>query len=328
MGRVVGRGVVLCLLGAAETQQSWTLDLWAIDSMGRYDDRGSYDNSGRYDNRRSYDNDDRYYHREYDRIDEYQRHQQREREIEQWNREEFYRRSGEEYFRREDERIRQEQWRAFQPRDDRIRYNEPRVTRPVFDRLGECQSFTRALPQREFIAPRVEEQLPPQQHLRSSGSRQSSPVPSIVPDAQSVNSDCFELTPCPKISIELCEEMSRLFTAPISSAQSKAVSAEFPLTFEEPAFSLKPPKLDPYRERRAKAKGVLSDVKAKDDVLSKLQLVVMVIAPPLLELRARLGECGNSANPMKLRIERTVKASLNSGVVRIIIARSYGEILT
>lgn len=36
----------------------------------------------------------------------------------------------------------------------------------------------------------------------------------------------------------------------------------------------------------------------------------MDIAPPLLELRARLGECGDSANPMKLRIERTVQASL------------------
>jgi len=81
------------------------------------------------------------------------------------------------------------------------------------------------------------------------------------------------------------------------------VSTDFSLSFEELEFSLKPPKLDPYRERRANAKYVFSDVKAKDDILTKIQLVVIDIAPPLLKLRARLGECGESANPMRHRIE-------------------------
>ena len=141
-------------------------------------------------------------------------------------------------------------------------------------------------------------------HLRPPSFRQSSS------DAQSKNSDCSELTPCPKLSIELCDEVSRLFTTPISSEQSKAVSTEFSLSFEEPDFSLKPPKLALYQERRVKSKGIFSDVKAKDDVLSKIQLVVMDIAPPLLELRDRLGECGGTANPMSLRIERTVQCAL------------------
>jgi hypothetical protein len=33
--------------------------------------------------------------------------------------------------------------------------------------------------------------------------------------------------------------------------QSKSISAEFPLSFEEDGFSLKPPKMDNYLLRRA-----------------------------------------------------------------------------
>ena len=55
-----------------------------------------------------------------------------------------------------------------------------------------------------------------------------------------------------------------VITKPISSEHSKAVYAEFSLSFEEPEYSLKPPKLDLYRERRSKAKGVFSGVKAGD----------------------------------------------------------------
>ena len=63
--------------------------------------------------------------------------------------------------------------------------------------------------------------------------------------------------------------------------QSKLILAEFPLSFEEGGFSLKPPKMDNFLLRRAKSKSMLKEVQNKDEALNKIQLKIMDIAPPL-----------------------------------------------
>ena len=90
----------------------------------------------------------------------------------------------------------------------------------------------------------------------------------------------FEVTPCPLVSSALCDEILGYFTSSITSAHSKSFIAEFPLSFEEGGFSLKPPKMENYLLRRAKSKSMLKEVQIKDEALTKIQLKIMDIAPP------------------------------------------------
>ncbi len=77
---------------------------------------------------------------------------------------------------------------------------------------------------------------------------------------------------------------------------------------------MKPPKMDNYLLRRAKSKSMLKEVQIKDEALTKIQLKIMDIAPPLIELAARMREFSDeqagSASPIEARIRRTVEASL------------------
>jgi hypothetical protein len=51
---------------------------------------------------------------------------------------------------------------------------------------------------------------------------------------------------------------------------------------------LKPPKMGNYLLRRAKSKFMLKEIQDKDEALTKIQLKIMDIAPPLIELAARM----------------------------------------
>ncbi|KZR97271.1 Uncharacterized protein APZ42_007947, partial [Daphnia magna] len=97
-----------------------------------------------------------------------------------------------------------------------------------------------------------------------------------------------EVTPCPSISSSLCNEISGYFTSGITTAQSKSISAEFSLSFEEGGFSLKPPRMDNYLLHRAKTKSMLKEVQNEDEALTKFQQKIMDITPPLIELAERV----------------------------------------
>ncbi|KAI9556041.1 hypothetical protein GHT06_018608 [Daphnia sinensis] len=72
--------------------------------------------------------------------------------------------------------------------------------------------------------------------------------------------------------------------------------------------------MDNYLLRRAKTKSMLKEVQNKDEALTKIQLKIMDIAPPLIELAARLRSFSDSQTenptPLEARIKRTVEASL------------------
>jgi hypothetical protein len=72
--------------------------------------------------------------------------------------------------------------------------------------------------------------------------------------------------------------------------------------------------MDNFLLRRAKSKSMLKEVQNKDEALNKIQLKIMDIAPPLIELAARMRsfseDQAESPSPMEARIRRTVEASL------------------
>jgi hypothetical protein len=59
---------------------------------------------------------------------------------------------------------------------------------------------------------------------------------------------------------------------------------------------------------------MLKEVQTKDEALTKIQLQIMDIAPPLIELAARMRSFSigqtEEPSPMEARIRRTIKASL------------------
>ena len=77
---------------------------------------------------------------------------------------------------------------------------------------------------------------------------------------------------------------------------------------------MKPPKMDNFLLRRAKSKSMLKEVQNKDEALNKIQLKIMDIAPPLIELAARIRSFSDdqTENPSRIeaRIKRMVEASL------------------
>ena len=73
----------------------------------------------------------------------------------------------------------------------------------------------------------------------------------------------------------------------ITTDASKATNKEFPFAFEEEDFSLKPPKLDGWVRRRASEKKASKAVETNDSCLSLIQLKIMDVVPPILDLYTR-----------------------------------------
>ncbi|EFX61305.1 hypothetical protein DAPPUDRAFT_340201, partial [Daphnia pulex] len=97
-------------------------------------------------------------------------------------------------------------------------------------------------------------------------------------------------------------------TKGISTDTSKAISGEFPLEFVDAEFSLKPPKLDGWISRRALLKtdkSIVRSFNAAEESFTKAQLRIMDIAPPLIDLYARLNSLPDSES-----LKRPVQAAL------------------
>lgn len=90
------------------------------------------------------------------------------------------------------------------------------------------------------------------------------------------------------VPLAISEELTTMMTKGLTADESKAISKEFPLVFEDKDFSLKPPKLDSWLLRRIKEKGLQKTVNANEEALISAQLKIMDIAPPLVDLYARL----------------------------------------
>jgi hypothetical protein len=60
------------------------------------------------------------------------------------------------------------------------------------------------------------------------------------------------------------------------------------LKFAEESFEIRPPKLDNFMQRRAKDKEVLRNVNCAEEVLVALQHKICDVAPPLIDLYARV----------------------------------------
>lgn len=106
----------------------------------------------------------------------------------------------------------------------------------------------------------------------------------------------------------ISEMISGWMTCGISTDASRAISKEFALEFADTEFSLKPPKLDGWMSRRAllkSDKNLPKSINAMEDTLTKAQLKIMDIAPPLVDLYARL-----CTLPDSLAAKRSVEAAL------------------
>ena len=213
------------------------------------------------------------------------------------------RRENEERHRQEDE-----QHRRFLVDQEAARYVERlRLEQEDLSRRAAADMVRSGAPSVPIVQdpPSAPSQLP----------SQDIPQGPTQPDGELNEAFDGKVTPCPLVSSALCDEISGYFTSSITSVQSKSISAEFPLSFEEGGFSLKPPKMNNYLLRRAKSKSMLKEVQIKGEALTKIQLKIMDIAPPpLIELAARMREFSDeqarSASPIEARIRRTVEASL------------------
>jgi hypothetical protein len=105
----------------------------------------------------------------------------------------------------------------------------------------------------------------------------------------------------------LCREIAELMVRGVPSEQSIAISKDFALKFEPPGFSLKPPKLDDWLSHRAKEKDVLKQVNKADDILAKIQLKIMDIAAPLVELYARVSK-NTDDDPSAVRLRYLIRS--------------------
>ncbi|KAK4015143.1 hypothetical protein OUZ56_030131 [Daphnia magna] len=123
---------------------------------------------------------------------------------------------------------------------------------------------------------------------RPSGSSVTEAEPELVPDHR---------------------EIASLLVSGVTTVQSKEVSKEFPLKFEEEGFSLMPPKLDSWMSRRAKEKGVFKLVNAREEALVKTQLKIMDIGPPLIDVYGKLTAVADES-AVTLHIRRSIQAAL------------------
>ncbi len=90
------------------------------------------------------------------------------------------------------------------------------------------------------------------------------------------------------VSKGISDELTVWLTKGMSGEESKAISKRFPLQFEDESFTVRPPKLDGYMQRRAKDKNVLKSVNSAEEILIAVQHKVCDIAPPLVDLYARV----------------------------------------
>ncbi|XP_032798156.2 uncharacterized protein LOC116934813 [Daphnia magna] len=147
---------------------------------------------------------------------------------------------------------------------------------------------------------------------RPSGSSLTEAEPELVPDHRvpnqqpDVEMSCVPLSIVPK---QICQEIASLLVSGVTTVQSKEVSKEFPLKFEEEGFSLMPPKLDSWMSRRAKEKGVFKLVNAREEALVKTQLKIMDIGPPFIDAYAKLTAVADES-AVTLRIRRSIQAAL------------------
>lgn len=70
------------------------------------------------------------------------------------------------------------------------------------------------------------------------------------------------------------------------------ISKKFSLGFQDETFSIKPPKLDSFMSRQAKNCNRLKAVSAAEKALISSQLKIMYIAPPLIDLYAKIVALG------------------------------------
>ncbi|KAI9555982.1 hypothetical protein GHT06_018540 [Daphnia sinensis] len=108
---------------------------------------------------------------------------------------------------------------------------------------------------------------------------------------------------------ELSQEISSLLSAGVSTDQSKLLSKEFPIAFEEENFTLKPPKLDGWMSRRARDKNTLKTVNSSEESLIKTQLKIMDIGQPLIDLYVRVVAVAHGT-PAGVRSRRSLQAAL------------------
>ena len=141
----------------------------------------------------------------------------------------------------------------------------------------------------------------------SGSTSLSDPVIVCDPSVSSVPVSVISSIGLPKISKKICDEITDLLTVGISTEESKSTSKEFQLVYEDPDFTLMPPKLDTWMSRRSKDKGVLKTVNAKEEALVRPQLKIMDIGPPLIDLYSRLA---NMEDAVSIGVRRSVQAAL------------------
>lgn len=94
------------------------------------------------------------------------------------------------------------------------------------------------------------------------------------------------------IPTAISDEIRIWQTNGLSTDDSKAISKRFELDFEDPTFSIKPPRLDGFMLRHAKDKDQVKAVNASEESLIQTQLKIMDIAPPLFDLYTKVCSLG------------------------------------
>ncbi|EFX71951.1 hypothetical protein DAPPUDRAFT_111201 [Daphnia pulex] len=126
--------------------------------------------------------------------------------------------------------------------------------------------------------------------MKSDPVPQPSPSRSSVmsPAQQTHNQSLGEGAAPFLVSKEISDELTVCLTKCISGEKSKAILKRFPLQFEDESFTVRPPKLDGFMQRRAKDKNVLKSVNSAEEILIVVQHKECDIAPPLVDLYARV----------------------------------------
>ena len=137
---------------------------------------------------------------------------------------------------------------------------------------------------------RVLSEWPEKQQQNDSGSLPPSApaVASASPDLASAASDPAPAAEVLSVLKLICLRLMQWITGSISANASKATNKEFPLTFEEEDFSLKPSNLDLWMKRRAADKKVGKAFESTDLSLSMIQLKVMDVISPVVDLYAHV----------------------------------------
>ncbi len=92
----------------------------------------------------------------------------------------------------------------------------------------------------------------------------------------------------------ISDEIRVWLTTVLSADESIAISKKFEFVFEDPNFSIKPPKLDGFKLRNAKDKDREKAVNASKETFIQTQLKIMDIVSPLFDLYSTLQKNPNS----------------------------------